>query len=273
MFLRRTPLPAPDPPPPDPPPPEPHRQGTPAADLLPLDSARLPSAGPPKISLFFPFPASIFALFFFSLLGRRGFTRQPENSKRAPALQTPPTFHEKTPTEREREKSENGGRRGKKKREILGPAFGPPTLRANTPPGPIIPAPTLRAEVLGAPTFFWFGLEPLRSSFYHITHLFFFWAFLIVSISCHFLWKFHCFCFFFKKKKTLIFFTFFHFSKLGVWGGRGVTTSPNPNPPLLETVVGGSMDRLVALSWFYRWWCMAVLSWWLIPKTADILAY
>ena len=34
---------------------------------------------------------------------RRGFTRQPENSKRAPALQTPPKFHEKTP---QREKKE-----------------------------------------------------------------------------------------------------------------------------------------------------------------------
>ena len=36
---------------------------------------------------------------------RRGFTRQPENSKRAhlraPALQTPPKFHEKTPREKE----------------------------------------------------------------------------------------------------------------------------------------------------------------------------
>ena len=39
--------------------------------------------------------------------GRRGFTRQPENSKRAhlsaPALQTPPKFHEKTP-QREKER-------------------------------------------------------------------------------------------------------------------------------------------------------------------------
>ena len=54
---------------------------------------------------------------------RRGFTRKPENSKRAhsrvPALQTPPKFHEKTPRERKK-KSENGGGRGKKKREILG---------------------------------------------------------------------------------------------------------------------------------------------------------
>ena len=38
--------------------------------------------------------------------GRRGFTRQPENSKRAylsvPALQTPPKFHERTPRERKK---------------------------------------------------------------------------------------------------------------------------------------------------------------------------
>ena len=54
-------------------------------------------------------------------------TRQPENSKRAhfraPALQTPPKFHARTP--RERKKKENCGRGGKKKREILGrPAEG-----------------------------------------------------------------------------------------------------------------------------------------------------
>ena len=54
-------------------------------------------------------------------------TRQPKNSKRAhfraPALQTPPKFHERTP--RERKKKENCGR-GEKKREILGPPpFGP----------------------------------------------------------------------------------------------------------------------------------------------------
>ena len=71
--------------------------------------------------------------------GRRGFTRQPENSKRAhlsvPALQTPPKFHEKRPTERR--KNEISGGREQKKREILGPhPFGPPPLRAPTPPGP-----------------------------------------------------------------------------------------------------------------------------------------
>ena len=54
------------------------------------------------------------------LWGRRGFTRQPENSKRAhfraPALQTPPKFHEKTP--RERKKKENCGGGGKKARNF-----------------------------------------------------------------------------------------------------------------------------------------------------------
>ena len=65
---------------------------------------------------------------------RRGFTRQPENSKRAhftaPALQTPPKFHERTP--RERKKKENCGGKRKKKREILGS----PTLRGSTLRGP-----------------------------------------------------------------------------------------------------------------------------------------
>ena len=48
------------------------------------------------------------------LWGRWGFTRQPENSKRAhltaPALQTPPKFHQTTP--RESRKNENCGGRG-----------------------------------------------------------------------------------------------------------------------------------------------------------------
>ena len=49
---------------------------------------------------------------------------------RAPALQTPPKFHERTP--RERKKKENcGGRREKKARN-----FGPPTLLGSTLRGP-----------------------------------------------------------------------------------------------------------------------------------------
>ena len=76
---------------------------------------------------------------------RQGFTRQPENSKRAhlsvPALQTPPKFHEKTP--RERRKNEISGGREKKKREIFrAPTpFGPPLflgsgLHSSGPPTP-----------------------------------------------------------------------------------------------------------------------------------------
>ncbi len=68
-----------------------------------------------KIVLFFPLWGSsrgnllVFSkcwgrqMFTFGLSGLRGFTQQPENSKRAhlsaPALQTPPKFHEKTPRE------------------------------------------------------------------------------------------------------------------------------------------------------------------------------
>ena len=44
----------------------------------------------------------------------------------APALQTPPKFHARTP--RERKKKENCGGGGKKKRAI----FGPPTLQGST---------------------------------------------------------------------------------------------------------------------------------------------
>ena len=88
-----------------------------------------------------------------------GFTRQPENSKRAhlsaPAFQTPPKFHEKTP--RERRKKENCGGRGEKTREMLAL----PTLR---PPHPSVPPPfgppTPRALTLSLPTFSGFGHPP-----------------------------------------------------------------------------------------------------------------
>ena len=75
--------------------------------------------------------------------GFGGFTRQPENSKRAhlsaPALQTPPKFNEKTPREGRKERI-LGREKEKKARN-----FGPPTLRA----------PTLRD-----PTFSGFGPPP-----------------------------------------------------------------------------------------------------------------
>ena len=69
------------------------------------------------------------------LQGRRGFTRQPENSKRAhfraPALQTPPKFNERTPQEREERMKIVAGE-GKKsefwavRREGSGGSRGPP---------------------------------------------------------------------------------------------------------------------------------------------------
>ena len=70
-------------------------------------------------------------------LGRRGFTRQPENSKTCTfeALQTPPKFHEKPPREREKELKIVTGE-GKKARN-----FGPPTLRGSTLRTPPVASP------------------------------------------------------------------------------------------------------------------------------------
>ena len=84
--------------------------------------------------------------------GRRGFTRQPENSKRAhlsaPALQTPPKFHEKTPREGRKERILRRDREKSAK-------FWAPTLR-----GPTLRGPTLRAPTLRAPTFSGLGPPP-----------------------------------------------------------------------------------------------------------------
>ena len=59
----------------------------------------------------------------FSMIRLWGFTRQPENSKRAhlsaPALQTTTKFLKKSPRETQK-KERNCGGRGKKKNEILG---------------------------------------------------------------------------------------------------------------------------------------------------------
>ena len=84
-----------------------------------------PCAGPPKMSRFFPFPATVWALG----LCRQGFTRQPENSKRA-HLRLQKHHQNSTRRHPEYKKSENGGGRGKKERN-----FGPPKLRAH-PSGP-----------------------------------------------------------------------------------------------------------------------------------------
>ena len=88
-------------------------------------------------------------------------------------FKTPPKFHEKTP--RETQKQRNGGGKGKKKREILGPPpigsppFGAPPFRGPTLRGPTFSevwpsthrGSTLRAPPFGAP--FWVeprGVEP-----------------------------------------------------------------------------------------------------------------
>ena len=67
------------------------------------------------------------------LWGRRGFTRQPKNSKRAhlsaPALQTP-KFYEKTP-QRGKKRTNFAVGEGKKKREFLGPHPSRPHLFFN----------------------------------------------------------------------------------------------------------------------------------------------
>ena len=75
-------------------------------------------------------------------------------------FKTPPKFHEKTP--RETQKQRNGGGKGKKKREILGPPpFGAPprgpTLRGPTlrGPHPSGPHPLLGGPHPSGPHFFW----------------------------------------------------------------------------------------------------------------------
>ena len=132
----------------------------------PLDP---PSGGPPTVSLFLCLFGCLLVEFWWCFetlkcahLGSQlscetpaappdratgARTRQPENSKRAHfrhlRFKTPPKFHEKTP--RETQKQRNGGGKGKKKRQILGP----PTLRGPTLLG-LVPPP-IGAPPFGAP--------------------------------------------------------------------------------------------------------------------------
>ena len=161
----------PDPPPPDLPPPD-----LPPPDPPPPDPLRRTAQ---NFALFFPSPATVFILFSlscwsfslnfggvfedqdpqmctFGLSGCRVKPRRPhqtgppglahdsrENSKRArlsaPALQTPPKFHEKDQQEREKRIKTVAGE-GKKNAK-----FWAPTLRG----------PTLRGPTLRGPHFFW----------------------------------------------------------------------------------------------------------------------
>ena len=72
----------------------------------------------------------------------------------APALQTSPEFHERTPRERERRKKIVAGG-GKKKREILGP-----------PPFGALRRSTLRGSTLRGSTFSRFGPPPFGAHFF-----------------------------------------------------------------------------------------------------------
>ena len=123
-------------------------QNRPSRDRPSRDRPSLgrPSPGPPKISLFFFLSHHLFVLFLsFSGCLLVEFwccfeDRAPQRAHlSAPALQTPPKFHEKTPPERE-EKNEFCGGTGKK-REILGPPpFGSPLFLGWAPP-PFEPPP------------------------------------------------------------------------------------------------------------------------------------
>ena len=101
-------------------------------------------------------------------LPKWGFTRQPENSKRAhlrvPAFNHTTKIPRNDPQERKR-KNENCGGRGKKKRENLGlPPFGAPTFGAPLflslglhpstlhPSGPTVRGTTLRDTSLRGPS-------------------------------------------------------------------------------------------------------------------------
>ena len=102
-----------------------------------------------------PFGDAVGVLFLTSLDSKRAHLR-------APALQTPPKFHKKTP-EKEEKNAFSGGRGNK--REILGsppfgpPPFGPPTLRGPHPSGQ--PPFPLQAPTLQAPSFWVWVLTPL----------------------------------------------------------------------------------------------------------------
>ena len=176
-----------------------------AGPLLPRTRLRQtrPPPDPPKFRVFFP-PAHIFALFrslsgvfswnfggVFEAFGAAGVSH---DSPRTPNVHIwgsrPSKNTTKFPQEdpqRERKKSENGRGGGKKKRKILGP---PPSGSHPSSPNPwgpnffLVWAPPLWAQPLWAhdpsgPTLQTFsGFGSLRSSFYHVAHLFFFCAIL-----------------------------------------------------------------------------------------------
>ena len=144
-------------------------------------------------------------------------------------------------------KSENGGGREKKKREIgrgkeqrnFVPHLSGPHPSSPNPWGPNFfkvwapPLCTPNPSGGGPPGLhFFLGLGPMFLIFIMVLICSFFSAFLIVSISCHFFffWNFHCFCFFWFFVKKFFFFQKKHFPIFQVGKVRG---GANPNPKLV----------------------------------------
>ena len=104
------------------------------------------SSLPPQFSFFLP-SLGVFSWNFGGVWGRRGFTRQPENSKRAhprvPALQTTTNPRKDLQRERERKKKRNCGGRGKKSTNFWAPHRWGPTVRSPSPSPPLHPHPPL----------------------------------------------------------------------------------------------------------------------------------
>ena len=149
-----------------------------------------------------------------ALPSRRGFTRQPENSKRthlrAPALQTPPKFQRRPP---EREKERKWGREREKKARNFGPPHpSSPHPSGGGPPG-------LHFFWVWAPTFLIF-IMLLSCSFSVRFSLF---LFLVIFSNVH------CFVFVGIKKNLFEFFKHFFILK---FGRRGA------NPKLVSSLGG-----------------------------------
>ena len=106
---------------------------------------------------------------------RRGFTRQPKNSKRAhlmvPTLQTPLKFHENTLRETQTKMDVGKGKKKNAKFWASHPSLShlrSPTLQSPTFRGPTLRGPTLRGPALRVTIFSGFGLHPLGH--HHDTH-------------------------------------------------------------------------------------------------------
>ena len=147
-------------------------------------------------------------------------------------------------TPRERRKKENCGGRGKNKSEMLRPPPSGPHPSSDHAAAPHISGPhSSGPHPSGPPPFGWrpsgphffFVWAPTFLIFYHVAHLFFFCAFLIVSISCHFLFFPEIFIDFVGiQKRTFFnfFYIFFIFFIFFSWEGG------QPKPKLVSSLGG-----------------------------------